>query len=96
MEGFGNSLGKFGSGLALISGFYGYGLSLFVLLDWGGMWAVLAGILLFPAAFTIAPFYAGFWLDDWWPFAASFVIPAVGYSMLLTGTVMAANASTNE
>ncbi|MBL3825177.1 MULTISPECIES: hypothetical protein [unclassified Marinobacter] len=89
METIGSALMKFGYTAFFVSGTWGFGLSLWIIHDWGGFWAAVGAIMLFPAAFTVAPIYAGFWLDDWLPMIASFGLPLISFAVILVGTSLA-------
>ena len=50
-----------------IFGLWAFVLDLGVLTTLGGFWLALVGLLLFPVAMALAPFYAGFAWGDWHP-----------------------------
>ena len=69
---------------ALVFGFWGLILDLRILNAIGGFWLVLAGLFMFPATLTLAPFYAGFALGDW---RAVAVTIAGGLMLMLFGGI---------
>lgn len=85
MKAIGSLLKGAGGVVFAITGLWGLLLCIAVVKQVAGFFGTVAALFLFPITFVAAPFYAGFALGDWFPFAVNYGGAAAAMALLGVG-----------